>query len=70
MNTLAWFLCIIVVTIKITNMKETQVLLKISTDVGFTAEFLRKLANRIEECGDNPTLFETFEGCAEISWPE
>lgn len=51
-------------------MEEPQVLLKISTDVGFTAEFLRKLANRIEECKDNPTLFETFEGCAEISWPE
>lgn len=51
-------------------MEEPQVLLKISTDVGFTADFLRQLANRIEENEDEPTFFETFNGCAEISWPE
>ena len=51
-------------------MDEPQVKLTIITDVGFTADFLRQLANRIEEGEDNPTFFETFNGCAEISWPE
>lgn len=51
-------------------MEEKQVTLTITTDLGFTADFLRQLANRIEEGEDNPTLFETFEGCAEISWPD
>ena len=51
-------------------MEEKQVTLTITTDLGFTADFLRKLANRIEEGEDNPTFFETFEGCAEISWPD
>lgn len=51
-------------------METPQVTLKISTDVGFTADFLRQLANRLEEGEDQPTFYETFEGCAEISWPE
>lgn len=50
-------------------MEEPQVTLTITTDVGCTANFLRQLANRIEENKDEPTFFETFNGCAEISWP-
>lgn len=48
---------------------EEQVKLTITTDLGFTAEFLRELANRIENGEDSPTFYETFNGCAEISWP-
>lgn len=50
-------------------MEDKFVDLKISTDLGFTAEFLRDLANYIEESDGEPTQFETFRGCAEISWP-
>ena len=45
-----------------------QVRLEISTDLGFTADFLRELANAIEE-GDEFRDFETFRGVARISWP-
>ena len=51
-------------------MEERQVHLSISTDYGFTAEFLRELANRIEENNDEPTFYETFRGCAEIDWED
>ena len=50
-------------------MNELQVKLTITTDLGFTADFLRQLANRLEEGEDLPTFYETFEGRAEISWP-
>ena len=45
-----------------------KVRLEISTDLGFTADFLRELANAIEE-GDEFRDFETFRGVARISWP-
>lgn len=46
-----------------------QVHLEISTDLGFTADFLRELANAIEN-GDTFEDYETFRGVARISWPE
>jgi hypothetical protein len=46
-----------------------QVQLQISTDIGFTADFLRELANAIEE-SDPFEDYETFRGVAKISWPE
>lgn len=48
-------------------MDDKQVKLTITTDFGFTADFLRELANQIEE-QDYPTNYETFRGCAEIDW--
>lgn len=51
-------------------MDELQVKLTITTDVGFAADFLRELANHIEECGEDVTTYETFNGCAEIEWPD
>lgn len=52
-------------------MEETpQVTLTITTDLGFTADFLRELANNIEESNESPNTFETFHGCAEIDWPD
>ena len=51
--------------------KEThyQVHLDISTDIGFTADFLRELANAIE---NNEPLenYETLRGVAKITWPK
>jgi hypothetical protein len=46
-----------------------QVHLQISTDLGFTADFLRELANAIEE-SDPFEDYETFRGVARITWPE
>jgi len=46
-----------------------QVQLQISTDIGFTADFLRELANAIEE-SDPFEDYETFRGVAKITWPE
>ena len=46
-----------------------QVFLRIQTDQFCTADFLRDLANAIEN-GDQPTTFETSIGCAEIDYPE
>lgn len=46
-----------------------QVHLEISTDLGFTADFLRELANAIEN-GDPFEDYETFRGVAKITWPE
>ncbi len=46
-----------------------QVRLEISTDLGFTADFLRELANAIEE-GEPFEDFETFRGVARIIWPQ
>ena len=46
-----------------------QVRLEISTDLGFTADFLRELANAIEE-GEPFEDYETLRGVAKISWPQ
>lgn len=46
-----------------------QVFLRISTDIGYTADFLRELANAIEE-GEPFEDYETFRGVARISWPD
>ena len=46
-----------------------QVRLEISTDLGFTADFLRELANAIEE-GEPFEDYETFRGVAKITWPQ
>ena len=46
-----------------------QVTLRISTDIGHTADFLRELAHAIE--GRSPFYnYETFFGSAVINWPE
>lgn len=45
-----------------------QVHLEISTDLGFTADFLRELANAIEN-GEPFEDYETFRGVAKITWP-
>ena len=47
-----------------------QVQLCISTDIGYTADFLRELANAIEESETPFRDYETFRGVASISWPE
>lgn len=47
-----------------------QVHLEISTDIGYTADFLRELANAIEESEDEIGDYETYRGIAEISWPQ
>ena len=49
--------------------EDMQVTLRIQTDYGFTADYLRELANQIEEQGEELTTHETFRGCAEIEWP-
>ena len=46
-----------------------QVHLEISTDIGFTVDFLRELANAIEN-EDPFEDYETFRGVASIKWPE
>lgn len=45
-----------------------QVLLEISTDAGFTSDFLRELADAIDN-GMHSKDFETYHGSATISWP-
>jgi len=47
-----------------------KVTLEIQTNYGFTADFLRELANQIEEEGEELTTYEAFRGCAEIDWDE
>ena len=47
-----------------------QVHLEISTDIGFTADFLRQLANEIEESEDDLEDYESFRGVAKITWPD
>jgi hypothetical protein len=50
---------------------ETQVRLTITTDCGWTADFLRDLANEIENSGEVTfDEYETFHGAAEIDWGE
>lgn len=48
-------------------MEENQVRLVITTDNGYTADFLRELANAIEN-GEDPEEYETAHGMAEIDW--
>ena len=47
-----------------------QVHLEISTDIGFTADFLRQLANEIEASEEPLEDYESFRGVARISWPD
>lgn len=48
-----------------------QVHLEISTDIGYTADFLRELANAIENSWEGEIEdYETYRGVARISWPE
>ena len=50
---------------------ERQVRLTITTDEGWTADFLRQLANQIEMFGEARfDEFETYRGMAEIEWPD
>lgn len=50
--------------------KETpQVVIKVTTDLYYTAEFLRELANQIEDEGCLSEM-ETAHGMAEVEWPE
>ena len=51
------------------NETPEQVHLTITTDYGYTADFLRTLANAIEMGGEMKTL-ETYRGVADIEWPE
>jgi len=44
-----------------------QVRIKISSDYGYTAEFLRELADAIEH--DTPVDFEVYRGVATFEWP-
>lgn len=51
--------------------KETpQVKITITTDLWYSAEFLRELATAIEDESTDLTHFETSIGDAEIEWPE
>ena len=45
---------------------EEQVHINIHCDVYHTADFLRQLANEIESGENEPTVFETVHGCAEV----
>ena len=48
-----------------------QVQLRISTDIGYTADFLRELANAIENSWAGEIEdYETYRGVATISWPD
>ena len=49
---------------------DSQVRLTISTDLYYTADFLRELATIIEDEGVNCTFHETAHGIAEIEWPD
>lgn len=43
--------------------------LTVFTDLGYTADFLRELANAIENSEEEFYNFETYRGSASISWP-
>lgn len=47
-----------------------QVVIKVTTDLYYTAEFLRELATAIEDESTDLTHYETANGDAEIEWPE
>lgn len=44
-----------------------QVRIKISTDLGYTAQFLRQLADEVE--AGEPIDFELYRGVAAFEWP-
>ena len=52
------------------DMKEKQVILRIQTDLYYTADFLRELAAAIEDEGTDLNMYEVANGCAEIEWPD
>ena len=52
------------------NETPDQVQLTISTDLGYTADFLRQLANAIEASDCDIEDYETYRGVAKITWPE
>lgn len=53
------------------NEKETpQVLITLTSDLYYTADFLRELANAIEDEGTDLEHYETANGDAVINWPE
>ena len=64
-----WLVLSVCSIIPFSEKNPDQVHLQISTDLGFTADFLRELANAIEN-GDPFEDYETFRGVAKISWPE
>lgn len=43
-----------------------QVYITITCDEGYTADFLRQLANELEESETMDRTFETFHGIAEV----
>ena len=45
-----------------------QVRIKISSDFGYTAEFLRQLADVVE--AGEPIDFEVYRGVATFEWPD
>lgn len=47
-----------------------QVVIKVTTDLYYTAEFLRELATAIEDEGTDLTEMETANGMAEVEWPD
>ena len=51
-------------------MEEEQVILRIQTDLYYTADFLRELAAAIEDEGTDLNTYEVANGCAEIEWPD
>lgn len=65
-----WLVSSVVSIIPYSEENPAQVQLQISTDIGFTADFLRQLANEIEASEDEIRDYETFRGVARISWPE
>ena len=51
-------------------MAQKQVRLTITTDLYYTADFLRELANEIENRGDYLNEYEGANGMATITWPD
>lgn len=64
-----WLVSSVCSIIPLSEENPEQVHLQISTDLGFTADFLRELANAIEN-GNPFEDYETFRGVAKITWPE
>lgn len=63
-----WLVSSVCSIIPFSEENSDQVHLEISTDLGFTADFLRELANAIEN-GNPFEDYETFRGVAKIIWP-
>ena len=68
-NKTGWLVSSVCSIVPFSEENPEQVHLEISTDIGYTADFLRALANAIEEC-DPFEDYETFRGVARISWPD